>query len=131
MCDPKKLNGLTRGLLIAALFEVVVEPHLIQPHHIIRPSDRNDSPLQTAPRSQKRAQERLVERFESFIVSAGDLQRLLRAQRSEIQRRLARSSKPSGVKPAMKRRAPWMKNSSRRSARECPPQAGLASASTA
>ena len=41
-CDDKKLADLSRGLLIAALFEVYVEPHLIQPHHIIRSSHRNN-----------------------------------------------------------------------------------------
>ena len=39
----KKLQALSRGLLIAALFEVYVEPHLIQPHHII------DHPIETTP----------------------------------------------------------------------------------
>lgn len=66
-CDLKKLPGLTRGLLIAALFEVVGEPHLIQPHHII------DHPIETTPlckphRHEKCRQEGLVERFESFVV---------------------------------------------------------------
>ncbi len=41
--DLKKLQGLSRGLLIAALFEVFVEPHLIQPHHI------TDHPIETTP----------------------------------------------------------------------------------
>lgn len=66
--DLKKLPGLNRGLLIAALFEVVVEPHLIQPHHII------DHPIETTPlcklhRDPKLCQERIVERFESFILN--------------------------------------------------------------
>lgn len=65
--DPKKLKTLTRGLLIAALFEVKVEPHLIQPHHI------TDHPIETTPlcklhRNQKEREEGLVERFESFIL---------------------------------------------------------------
>lgn len=65
--DPKKLNGLSRGLLIAALFEVLAEPHLIQPHHI------TDHPIETTPlckphRDPKEREEGLVERFESFIV---------------------------------------------------------------
>ena len=42
-CDVKKLKNLSRGLLIAALFEVIVEPHLIQPHHIF------DHPIETTP----------------------------------------------------------------------------------
>lgn len=65
--DPKKLNVLSRGLLIGALFEVLAEPHLIQPHHII------DHPIETTPlckphRDPKDRKEGLVERFESFIL---------------------------------------------------------------
>ncbi|CUI16278.1 lysyl-tRNA synthetase [Candidatus Protochlamydia naegleriophila] len=67
-CDLKKLKGLSRGLLIAALFEVLVEPHLIQPHHIY------DHPIETTPlckphRDPKVRQEGIVERFESFILT--------------------------------------------------------------
>ena len=64
--DPSKTPSESRGLLIAHLFEVVVEQHLIQPHHII------DHPIETTPlckphrNSQLRAQG-FVERFESFI----------------------------------------------------------------
>lgn len=66
-CDTKKLPSLARGLLTAALFEVMVEPHLIQPHHII------DHPIETTPlckphRDPKLRAEGLVERFESFII---------------------------------------------------------------
>lgn len=66
--DPKKLAVLNRGLLIAALFEVFVEPHLIQPHHII------DHPIETTPlcklhRDPKMKAEGIVERFESFILN--------------------------------------------------------------
>lgn len=65
--DLKALPKLSRGLLIAALFEVYAEPHLIQPHHII------DHPIETTPlckphRSPKEKAEGLVERFESFIL---------------------------------------------------------------
>ncbi|MBA3722135.1 MAG: lysine--tRNA ligase [Parachlamydiaceae bacterium] len=65
-CDVKKIKGLSRGLLIGALFEVLAEPHLIQPHHII------DHPIETTPlckphRDPKLRAEGLVERFESFI----------------------------------------------------------------
>lgn len=65
--DPKKINQLSRGLLIGALFEVKAEPHLIQPHHII------DHPIETTPlcKPHRNCQERkagLVERFESFIL---------------------------------------------------------------
>lgn len=65
--DPKKLEGMTRGLLIAALFAVHVEHLLIQPHHII------DHPIETTPlckphRDPAKRKEGLVERFESFIL---------------------------------------------------------------
>lgn len=65
--DMKKIKGLSRGLLIAALFEVVAEASLIQPHHII------DHPIETTPlckphRNPKEREEGLVERFESFIL---------------------------------------------------------------
>lgn len=63
----KRLPTLPRGLLIASIFEVFVEKHLIQPHHII------DHPIETTPlckphRSPKEKAEGLVERFESFIL---------------------------------------------------------------
>lgn len=66
--DLKKLSGLTRGLLIAALFEVYAEPHLIQPHHV------TDHPIETTPlcklhRNQADRDNGIVERFESFILS--------------------------------------------------------------
>lgn len=66
-CDPKKLNAMGRGLLIAALFAVKVEPHLIQPHHII------DHPIETTPlckphRDPEARKHGLVERFESYIL---------------------------------------------------------------
>lgn len=65
--DPKKLKGLSRGLLIAALFEVFAEPHLIQPHHVI------DHPHETTVlckehRDPVKKAEGLIERFESFIL---------------------------------------------------------------
>jgi lysyl-tRNA synthetase class 2 len=65
--DPKKIDGVPRGLLIAKLFELVAEPHLIQPHHII------DHPIETTPlckphRDPELRAQGLVERFESFIL---------------------------------------------------------------
>lgn len=68
-CDSKKIATLSRGLLIAALFEVIVEPHLIQPHHIY------DHPIETTPfcklhRDENLKNEGIVERFESFILSS-------------------------------------------------------------
>lgn len=66
-CDVKKVGAMSRGLLIAALFAVYVEHHLIQPHHII------DHPIETTPlckphRNSKERKEGIVERFESFIL---------------------------------------------------------------
>lgn len=66
--DLKKLPTLSRGLLIAALFEVKAEPHLTQPHHII------NHPIETTPlcklhRDPKEREAGIVERFESFILS--------------------------------------------------------------
>ncbi|GAB4225802.1 MAG: lysine--tRNA ligase [Chlamydiales bacterium] len=64
---PEKLPTMNRGLLIGAIFEVVAEPHLVQPHHI------TDHPIETTPfcklhRDPKKREEGLVERFESFIL---------------------------------------------------------------
>lgn len=86
-CDLKKLKGLSRGLLLAALFEVKVEPHLIQPHHII------DHPIETTPlckphRDPKLREEGLVERFESFILSSEICNAYSELNDPEIQRRL-------------------------------------------
>ena len=65
--DHMVLNKLTRGLLIAKLFEDKVEKHLIEPHHI------TDHPVETTPlckphRDPKSRDEGLVERFESFVL---------------------------------------------------------------
>jgi len=86
-CDAKKLAGLSRGLLIAALFEVIVEPHLIQPHHIY------DHPIETTPlakphRDPKLRAEGLVERFESFMVNQEICNAYSELNDPEIQRRL-------------------------------------------
>jgi lysyl-tRNA synthetase, class II len=85
--DPKKLGGLSRGLLIAACFEVFAEPHLIQPHHII------DHPIETTPlckphRDPKLRAEGLVERFESFILTQEVCNAYSELNDPEIQRRL-------------------------------------------
>lgn len=85
--DTKKLNGLSRGLLIAALFEVIVEPHLTQPHHIY------DHPIETTPlckphRDPLLRKEGLVERFESFIVSQEICNAYTELNDPEIQRGL-------------------------------------------
>lgn len=65
--DSKKLINAPRGLLIAWLFEEKVEAHLIQPVHII------DHPIETTPlcklhRDPALRQQKIVERFESFIL---------------------------------------------------------------
>lgn len=65
--DPLDLKDANRGLLIAKLFEEFAEEHLINPHHII------DHPIETTPlcklhRNPQERSERLVERFESFIL---------------------------------------------------------------
>ncbi|MDB2614171.1 lysine--tRNA ligase [Chlamydiales bacterium] len=65
--DPKKLKTMSRGLLIAALFEIFAEPKLIQPCHII------DHPIETTPfckrhRDPLLREKGLVERFETFIL---------------------------------------------------------------
>jgi lysyl-tRNA synthetase class 2 len=66
---PAEVKDLSRGLLIAALFEEFAEEHLIQPHHVI------DHPIETTPlcklhRSEFLRKEQFVERFETFIVGA-------------------------------------------------------------
>lgn len=56
-----------KGLLIQGIFEILVEPHLLQPHHII------DHPIETTvlckPHRHPALKEGgIVERFESFIL---------------------------------------------------------------
>lgn len=87
LIDLKKLPKLSRGLLIAALFEVFAEPHLIQPHHII------DHPIETTPlckphRNPKEKAEGLVERFESFILCREICNSYSELNDPEIQRQL-------------------------------------------
>lgn len=65
--DLKKLPLLPRGLLIGAMFEVFVEPQLIQPHHI------TDHPVETTVlckphRHPVHKDHGLIERFESFVL---------------------------------------------------------------
>jgi lysyl-tRNA synthetase, class II len=86
--DPKKLKGLTsRGLLIAALFEVYAEPHLIQPHHVI------DHPHETTVlckthRDPSKKSEGLIERFESFILGQEMCNAYTELNDPELQRQL-------------------------------------------
>lgn len=86
-CDPKKLKDLPRGLLIAALFEVTVEPHLIQPHHIY------DHPEETTPLCKRHRQadqcaHGIIERFESFILGQEMCNAYTELNDPEHQRRL-------------------------------------------
>lgn len=85
--DLKKLSTLSHGLLVAAMFEVFAEPHLIQPHHII------DHPIDTTPlckphRNAKEKTEGLVERFESFILCKEICNAYSELNDPEIQRNL-------------------------------------------
>ena len=85
--DQKKLDSMSRGLLIAALFAVYVEPHLIQPHHII------DHPIETTPlcKLHRDPQERangIVERFESFVMGQEICNSYSELNDPELQRQL-------------------------------------------
>lgn len=86
-CDTKKLNGMSRGLLIAALFAVLVEHHLVQPHHII------DHPIETTPlcklhRDPRERENGIVERFESFVLGQELCNAYSELNDPEIQRKL-------------------------------------------
>lgn len=85
--DPKELHTLSRGLLIAALFEIKAEPHLIQPHHII------NHPIETTPlcklhRDPEERAQGIVERFESFILSQEMCNAYSELNDPELQRKL-------------------------------------------
>jgi lysyl-tRNA synthetase class 2 len=82
-----ELQGLSRGLLIAALFEEFAESHLIQPHHII------DHPIETTPlcklhRNETLRKEQFVERFETFILGAEFCNSYTELNDPELQRNL-------------------------------------------
>ncbi len=82
-----EVNHATRGMLIAHLFETFVEKHLIQPHHII------DHPIETTPlcklhRLPKERSERLVERFETFILGGEFCNSYTELNDPELQRSL-------------------------------------------
>lgn len=85
--DRNKLKNITRGLMIANLFGELVEPKLIQPHHI------TDHPIETTPlckplRSPNSNKEKLVERFESFICGHEFLNAYSELNDPELQRQL-------------------------------------------
>ncbi len=85
--DQKKLDSMSRGLLIAALFAVYVESHLIQPHHII------DHPIETTPlcklhRDPSDRAHGIVERFESFVMGQEICNAYSELNDPELQRQL-------------------------------------------
>lgn len=85
--DPAEVKDFSRGLLIGALFEILVEHHLIQPHHIY------DHPIETTPlckphRNSKLRAEGLVERFETFIIGKELCNSYSELNDPEIQRHL-------------------------------------------
>ncbi len=85
--DPKEIQKAPRGILIAKVFGEWVEPHLIQPHHII------DHPIETTPlcklhRDPKLRSEQFVERFESFINGAEICNSYTELNDPELQRKL-------------------------------------------
>ena len=85
--DKKKLTNTTRGYLISYLFEELVEEKLIQPHHII------DHPIETTPlcklhRDPKWKEQKIVERFESFILGCEFTNAYSELNDPEIQRKL-------------------------------------------
>ena len=85
--DPKKLKNASFGSLIALLFETLVEDKLIQPHHI------TDHPIETTPlcklhRDPKLREQKIVERFESFIFGFEIINAYSELNDPEIQREL-------------------------------------------
>ncbi len=85
--DPKEIKQAPRGILIAKIFGEIVEPHLIQPHHII------DHPIETTPlcklhRDPKLRAELFVERFESFINGSELCNSYTELNDPELQRKL-------------------------------------------
>jgi len=85
--DPAAIESAPRGKRIAMFFEELVEHHLIQPHHI------TDHPIETTPlcklhRDPKERAERIVERFESFILGFEFCNAYTELNDPEIQRAL-------------------------------------------
>lgn len=85
--DKKDLEGMPRGLLVAKLFEELVEEHLIQPHQII------DHPIETTPlcklhREKEEREKGIVERFETFILGGEFSNAYSELNDPELQRKL-------------------------------------------
>ncbi len=96
--DHKKIEAASKGKLIANLFELFAEPHLIQPHHVI------DHPLETTAfcklhRNRQLRQQNLVERFESFIMGSEMCNAYSELNDPELQRQLlvAQNEKKQGM----------------------------------
>ncbi len=90
--EEKDCKDFSKGILVAKLFEELVEDKLIQPHHII------DHPLETTPlckyhRDPKWRAEGYVERFESFIVGKEFCNSYSELNDPELQRDLLLSQK--------------------------------------
>jgi len=65
--ESKALSSMSRGMIVAKIFEECVEPFLIQPHFIV------DYPIETTPfaklhRNPDLAKQGFVERFEGFVL---------------------------------------------------------------
>lgn len=85
--DPLELQTASRGIMISWLFEELVEQHLIQPVHII------DHPIETTPlcklhRDSDKREQKLVERFESFILGHEVCNAYSELNDPELQRKL-------------------------------------------
>lgn len=85
--DSKEMKEAPRGILIAKVFGELVEPHLIQPHHII------DHPIETTPlcklhRDPALRAQHIVERFESFILGNEFCNSYTELNDPEMQRKL-------------------------------------------
>ncbi|KPK32153.1 MAG: lysyl-tRNA synthetase [Chlamydiae bacterium SM23_39] len=82
--DISELKEKKRGELIALIFEEFVIEKLIQPHHII------DHPIETTPlcKMKRDSKERLVERFESFILGKELINAYTELNDPELQRKL-------------------------------------------
>lgn len=88
----------SKGLLISMLFEHFVEKHLIQPHHI------TDHPIETTPlcklhRDPKHREQKIVERFESFVLGKEIINAYSELNDPELQRKLLEEQ-------SLKKRAP-------------------------
>lgn len=62
MLDPLQINKAPRGILIAFVFEELVEDKLIQPVHI------TDHPIETTPLCKPHKEAGLIERVESYVL---------------------------------------------------------------